>query len=81
MPQTQVPKKQQSYLDILQTAKSLKAELQSNLGQYRARNASLEKQANVLESRLQKEPPTLEAANALEAARTQVAHAFHAQIG
>ena len=72
----QVTSKHQSYNDILQSAKALKAELQSNLGQYRARNATLEKQANVLESRLQKESPTLEAADALEAARTQVPHAF-----
>ncbi len=70
--QKREPKKQQSYTDVLHTAKALRAELQGNLAQYRSRNASLEKQAALLESRLQKGPPTLEAANALEAAKTQV---------
>lgn len=59
---------------MLQTAKALKGELQFNLPQYKARNASLEKQASMLEARLQKEPPTVEAADALDVAKTQVCY-------
>ena len=79
--QVQEPQKQHNYNDTLHRTRALRAELQSNLPQYKARNATLEKQASSLETRLQKEPPTVEAAETLEAARTQVIDTFMACEG
>ena len=61
----------------LSGARALRAELRQGLPQARAARLALLREAGAVAVRLQKAPPSLEAAHTLETARSQVAYRAH----
>jgi hypothetical protein len=63
---------QGGYDEAVKQARALRSQLQGALPKCRSRRAALQRDLDALAAKLQKQHPTVEAANALDAAKSQV---------